>query len=179
VGHPKKIRRKYDKPTHPWQKSRIEEERKLLREHGLKNKREIWKAETKLRNIRRQARLLLARVDEQAKIEADQLINRLIRYGISGSEIHLEDVLSLSIQDILKRRLQTLVTTKGFAQTPNQARQFITHGHIWLGDHQVTVPSYMVPTEEEEVVAEYDMEEDMRDVISDFFPVYCHQEFLL
>ena len=153
MGHPKRIRKKYDKPTHPWQKLRIEEERKLRKDYGLKSKREIWKAETKLRNIRRQARLLLARVDEQAKVESEQLINRIVRFGMSGAGIHLEDVLSLSLRDILKRRLQTLVTTKGFANTPDQARQFITHGHIWLNNRKVTIPSYLVPIEEEDQIS--------------------------
>ena len=131
---------------------RIEEERKLLKDYGLKNKREIWKAGTKLRNLRRQARLLLARGDEQANIEAEQMINRLIRYGMSSSDIQLGDVLSLSIHDILKRRLQTLVAVKGLATTPNQARQLITHGHIWLGGRKVTVPSYTVSIEEEDLI---------------------------
>ena len=131
---------------------RIEEEQKLLQEYGLKNKREIWKAGTKLRNLRRQARLLLARGDKQANVEAEQLVNRLIRYGISSSDIQLGDLLSLSIHDILKRRLQTLVATKGFARSPNQARQLITHGHIWLDGRKVTVPSYAVSVEEEALI---------------------------
>ncbi|WP_231434132.1 hypothetical protein [Candidatus Nanopusillus massiliensis] len=35
-------RKTWESPGHLWQKDRIEEERQLLKQYGLKNKREIW-----------------------------------------------------------------------------------------------------------------------------------------
>lgn len=61
----------------------------------------------------------------------------------------LDDVLDLTQEDILERRLQTVVFRKGLSKTIHQARQLITHGHIAVGDRRVTVPSYIVTTEEE------------------------------
>ncbi|EQD26450.1 30S ribosomal protein S4P, partial [mine drainage metagenome] len=62
MGDPKFARRSYDTPKHPWEQVRMDEERKLLVKYGLKNKRELWKAQSQLRDIRRQARQLQARV---------------------------------------------------------------------------------------------------------------------
>jgi len=58
----------------------------------------------------------------------------------------------LTVEDILERRLQTIVFRKGLAKTIHQARQLITHGHIAIGNQRVTVPSYLVTREEEELV---------------------------
>ena len=44
------------------------------------------------------------------------------------------------------------VFKKGLAKTPYQARQFITHGHIAIGNRRVTSPGYMVSREEEPLV---------------------------
>jgi len=59
MGDPKRLRKTYETPRRPF--AELEEERKLLREFGLKNKRELWKAETILREFRRRARELQGR----------------------------------------------------------------------------------------------------------------------
>jgi len=77
MGDPKFSRRSYDTPSHPWQGERIKAEVEIVREFGLKNKTEVWKAQTVLRNFRKQSRELQARLrggDAQAKIEADALL---------------------------------------------------------------------------------------------------------
>ena len=77
MGDPKLSRRKYDTPSHPWQGTRIKEENELIKKYGLKNKRELWKVQTALRNYRRQGRNLLARLrlgDEQAQKERKNLL---------------------------------------------------------------------------------------------------------
>jgi len=145
VGDPKKIRRKYDKPSHPWQKDRIDSENVLMKKYGLANKKEIWKALSFLRNVRRQARALLASHDEASKKQTTDLITMLQKYGILKEESTLEEVLTLSLEDILDRRLQSLVLRKGLAKTPKQARQFIVHKHIMLNGAKVSIPSYLVP----------------------------------
>lgn len=156
MGDPKKPRKKYDKPSHPWIIERIQEENELVKNYGLKNKREVWKAESLLRNWRRQARDLQARIrrkEAQAEVEMKNLFGKLQRLGILTMENPtLDDVLALDIEKILGRRLETLVYTKGLASSYRQARQFIIHGHIAVNGHKVNVPSYLVKKSEESTI---------------------------
>lgn len=145
----KRQRKKYLKPSHPWEKDRMDAEDKLLRKYGLLRKEEIWKTETLLRNFRRDARRLLAASGPQAELEARQLLSRLQRLGLVGKGATLDDILGLGIDNLLERRLQTLVFKKGLAGTPRQARQLVLHGHVAIAGRKVTVPSYLVPIDEE------------------------------
>ena len=52
MGDPKKQRKKYTTPRHPWQRDRLDEERQLLKDYGLKNKKELWKFESLLRKFK-------------------------------------------------------------------------------------------------------------------------------
>jgi len=152
MGNPKFSRRKYETPSHPWQEDRIKAENELTKKYGLKNKREIWKGETSLRNYRGNARGLLAKIgsdDPQIKKESNQLLTHLTRLNILPLNSTLDDVLALKTEALLSRRLQTLTYLRGFANTPNQARQLISHGHIAIADRKVTVPGYMVTKDEE------------------------------
>ena len=145
----KRQRKKFLKPSHPWEKDRMDAEDKLLRQYGLYRKEEIWKTETLLRNFRHQARRLLAASGPQAELETRQLLSKLRRLGLVGENATLDDVLGLSVANLLDRRLQTIVYKKGMAKTPRQARQLVLHGHIVIAGRRVTVPSYLVPVEEE------------------------------
>lgn len=147
MGAPKKHRRNYDTPKKPYDRARIEKERKILREFGLRRKKEIWKAESILRNFRQRARELQARREE---IKEKALFEKLNKMGIGCSK--LEDILVISLEDILSRRLQTIVYKKGFASTPLQARQFIVHGHIFVDGRKTVWPSYIVQKEEEDKI---------------------------
>lgn len=153
MGDPKFPRKSYDTPSHPWQGERIKAENETVRDFGLKNKTEVWKAESMLRNFRKQSRELQARIranDAQARIEADALLAKCSRIGVlpvTGG--NLNDILVLKDEDILSRRLQTVVFQKGLATTIKQARQLINHGHIFVNGHKVTVPGYIVLREEE------------------------------
>jgi len=152
MGKPKFSRKKYETPSHPWQEDRIKAENELVRKYGLKNKREIWRAQTKLKKYRGQTRELLAKVetgDAQSKKESNQLLKHLNRMNILPANSNLDDVLALETESILSRRLQTLTYLKGLSSTPDQARQLISHGHIAVDDRKVTVPSYMVSKDEE------------------------------
>jgi len=152
MGKPKFSRKKYDTPSHPWQEQRIHSENELVRKYGLKNKKEIWKAETALRKYRGQARELLAKVDSddsQEKKEINQLLTHLTRYNILPLNSTLDDVLALETEAILARRLQTLTYLKGLANTPKQARQLIVSGHIAIADERITIPSYRISKKEE------------------------------
>lgn len=152
MGKPKFSRKKYDTPSHPWQEDRIKNENELVKKYGLKNKREIWKAQTALKKYRGQARALLASIrteDPQAKKESDQLLLHLNRMNILPQNSNLDDVLALETESILGRRLQTITYLKGLSSTPDQARQLISHGHIAIDGKKVTVPGYMVTKQEE------------------------------
>ena len=152
MGDPKFSRKTYDTPSHPWQGERIKAEVEVVRAFGLKNKTEVWKAETILRNLRKQSRDLQARLrsgDKQAQVEADALLNKCGRLGYLPVGSNLNDILSLKDEDVLSRRLQTIVFEKGLASTIKQARQMITHGHIFMNGHRVTIPGYIVTRYEE------------------------------
>ncbi|MEM4729884.1 MAG: 30S ribosomal protein S4 [Thermoplasmata archaeon] len=156
MGDPKFSRRKYDTPSHPWQASRIQEENEILRKYGLKNKREVWKAQSYLRGLRRQARELQARLrtkDPQAEKEFRNLIKRAADLGLLPPTASLDDVLALNVDAILGRRLQTLVYQKGLAATLRQARQMIVHGHVAVGGRKVRVPGYLVRSAEAESIS--------------------------
>jgi len=153
MGDPKFLRRTYETPKHPWEAARMEEEGKLLQKYGLKNKRELWKAQSILRGFRRQARDLQARLragEAQARRETDLLLARLARLGVlaPGSPT-LDDVLALTTEDVLRRRFEWIVFTRSLAPTVNASRQWIVHGHFAIGDHRVTRPGYLVPSAEE------------------------------
>lgn len=152
MGDPRKIRKKYQKPKHPWKADRMEEEKSILKAYGLKSKKEIWRAEALLRNYRRQARKLLVKQTELGKKEAKQLFDSLRRTSILKKDATLDDVLALKIKDVLDRRLQTIVHKKGLANTFKHARQLIVHGHVTIGERKVMAPSYMVKEKEEESI---------------------------
>jgi small subunit ribosomal protein S4 len=148
----KRQRRKHDKPSHPWEKDRMDAEDKLLRRFGLRRKRDVWRAETILRSFRRQARKLLAESGPQAELETKQLLNRLRRLGLVGEEATLDDVLGLTVERILERYLQVVLHRKELVKTPKQARQLILHGHVTVGGRKIDVPSYLVTVEEEDSI---------------------------
>lgn len=153
MGQIKKLRKKYETPAHPWLKDRILQEKEYVREYGFKNKKEIWKEIAKLRRARDQAKKIIAnKYSEQAQKEREQLVNRLLKYGLANKDSKVEDVLALKPVNFFERRLQTLVFKKGLSRSISQARQFIVHGHVFIGDKKVTAPSYMVSLEEESKV---------------------------
>jgi small subunit ribosomal protein S4 len=146
----------YETPNHPFQGERINEESGLLGRYGLKNKEELWRAQSELRGYRREARNLLGDAQGDAEIageEGAEFVTRLKKLGILNDGDSLDDVLSLEITDVLERRLQTVVYRKGLANTAKQARQFISHGHIVVGEGRVTIPSKKVTVDEEDTVA--------------------------
>ncbi|MEM2878589.1 MAG: 30S ribosomal protein S4 [Candidatus Hadarchaeales archaeon] len=149
----KRQRKKYQRPSHPWEKERMDAEDQLLRKFGLRRKREIWRTQTILRNFRRQARNLLAASGPQAMLETRQLLERLRRLGLVGENATLDDVLGLDVEKLLERRLQTIVHRKGLARTQREARQLVVHGHIKIGDRRVNVPSHLVTVDEENMIS--------------------------
>ena len=153
MGDPKKLRKKYQPPKHPWQASRIQVERPLINEYGLKNKKEIWKAQSLLKKFTGQAKALANIKTMHEEKEKEQLINKLIKLGLLKPGQDREDVLGLNIKDILNRRLQTLIVKKGLALSAKQSRQFIVHGHVEINGQKITVPNYLVSIDEENKIS--------------------------
>lgn len=152
MGDPRKLRRKWSGPGHPWDKTRLEAEMRLMGKYGLRNKREIWIAQTMARKIRHRARQLQALPESVRKSEEEALVKRLVSMGFIGEKSTLDDLLSINVEQILNRRLQTIVYQKGLARSMYQARQLIVHGHIGIGGRRVTSPGYLVSKAEEDLV---------------------------
>jgi len=149
MGDPKYPRKAWRKPKRPLNYELKMEELKTLGTFGLRTKRELWKAHTELSRVRHQARSLLALRQEEREEKEPILMKSLARIGLVSSDATLDDVLNLNANDLLSRRLQTLVTKKFGFKTPYQARQAVIHGHIMIGDRKVDIPSYTVTVEEE------------------------------
>jgi len=149
MGDPKTSRKVWKKPKRPLNYDLKMDELKTLGTFGLKTKQELWKTQTELSRVRLQARSLLALRQEERKRKEPILMQSLTKIGLVDESSTLDDVLNLQVNDLLSRRLQTITQRKLFFKTPYQARQAIVHGHVMIGDVIVTIPSYIVKTEEE------------------------------
>lgn len=155
MGDPRKLKNKYSKPKKMLDKARIEEESKIKYTYGLKSMRELWMAVHELKKARREARRLLSLTEGERKAQEGVVLSKLQRLAILDEKAKVEDVLSLTVKDILERRLQTRVVRKGLAKTMAQARQFITHGYIAVGERRISVPSYTVSGAEDSTIRHY------------------------
>jgi small subunit ribosomal protein S4 len=152
MGDIKKQRKKYDTPRFPWRTDVMQQELKLIGDYGLRNKHELWRQETLLSKFRSTARALIGEPPEQRQKMENELLLRLKKLGVLEETAVLDDVLDLTVEDILERRFETIIFRKGLAKTIQQARQLITHGHIAIGDRRVTIPGYIVPRPEENLI---------------------------
>jgi len=153
MGDPKRPKNTFKKPRRPWSTDQLTQELQTVGTYGLRNKRELWKAQTELSRIRKQARALLALPLEVRQGKETELLKSLIRLGLVSEGATLDDVLNLKIEDLLERRLQSVIMKKGFVKTTYQARQAVVHGHVVITDRIVNIPSYMVKRDEEHGVA--------------------------
>ena len=145
----RKIRSKFKNPRMSWDSADISTRKGILKDYGLRRRKEILIAQEILRNFRRRARELIAEKDEK-KIKT--LLDKLERGGLLSKDQGLDDVLALSVNDILERRLQTIVWKGGLTTTARSARQLIAHGHVSVSGKKVKSPAYMVATEEEKKI---------------------------
>jgi small subunit ribosomal protein S4 len=152
MGDPKKPKKKYSTPTHPWSKDRIEEEKLLLKEYGMKNKKELWKLESKLKNYKAITKKLVSLDTEQSIKERQQLMSKLQSLGLIKKEADTGEILGLGLKDLMERRLQTLVFRKGLSRSISQARQFVVHGHIFVEDKKITKPNHIITLKEEGLI---------------------------
>ena len=98
---------------------------------------------------------LIGRVDTSEghfSREKDDLVDSLYRRGLLGDGASLDDILQISVEHVLSRRLQSQVYYRGLASSMRQARQLVVHGHIGLGDQKMTVPSYIISRDDENIM---------------------------
>jgi len=152
VGDPKRQRKSYATPRHPWRSDQLELELRLLGEYGLRNKRELWRYKTMLSEVRGIARSLLGRSETESSRVKQEYLSKLTKIGVLSESASIDEVLDLNIRDLLERRLQTLVYKRGLAKTLFQARQLVSHGHISIAGKIVSVPGYIVSREEEQKI---------------------------
>lgn len=133
----------YAKPKKLYDAARIKSEDKLVTKYGLKNKREIWKAEAKVNYFRSRAKALIT-ADRESQ---ESFFAKLTQIGLKVNSV--ADVLALGKEDVLKRRLSTVVADKGLANTPKEARQMIAHKRILVDGRLMNIPSYLVGFDEE------------------------------
>lgn len=139
--------KRFTRPKKAYEKSRIEEENVLAAKYGLKNKREIWKTAAKVNYFRRRAKALAKSPANEQQI----LFDKLQAIGLQTSSI--SDVLALSTEDLLKRRLSTVVASKSLANTIKHARQLIVHKKVLINGKAINVPSYLVPISDESSIS--------------------------
>jgi len=142
----KRKHKSYSRPKRPFDKGRIDEENEIREKFGLKNKREIWKAEARVKKIRERAKSLIS----SSEAEQQKLFDQLNLIGLKVKTI--PEVLSLTKEDYLVRRLQTIIVKKRLATTMKAARQLITHKKVMVDGKIVSVPSYVVPVSLEDKI---------------------------
>jgi len=143
----KRKHKRYSRPKRPFEKLRIEKEGEIRKKYGLKNKKEIWKADAKISVIREKAKRLISAEPEKQKA----LFEQLNKIGLNVKSIG--EVLALEKEDYLKRRLQTILVIKNLATTSKSARQLIIHRKVLINNKIVDRPSYIVPLELENKIS--------------------------
>ncbi|HET8856949.1 MAG TPA: 30S ribosomal protein S4 [Nitrososphaeraceae archaeon] len=156
MGDPKKSRKTFRRPRQIWTTEQLSSELYLIGSYGLRSKSELWKAQTKVADIRNQARELLALTVEARQVQETKLLNYLHKLGLVKESATLDDVLNLKLEDILERRLQTIIMKKGVSKSPQQSRQLVVHGHVSIGERVINIPGYMVRKDEEPTIVLHD-----------------------
>ena len=149
MGDPRKQKKLFRRPRRIWSTDQLSAELYIMGSYGLRNKRELWAAQTEVARIRNQARALLSLPTEVRSEKEKRLLNFLSRIGLAKEGATLDDILNLKVEDLLARRLQTIVMKKAGVKSPYQARQIVDHGHVSIGDRKINRPGYIVRAEEE------------------------------
>lgn len=143
------IRKKnrYLRPKKAFELSRIKEENAQMKKYALKNKLEIWKTIAKVTYFRNRAKALARAPAEEQQV----LFNKLKALGLNTNTI--SDVLALKIENLLDRRLPTVVFKKGISKTTQEARQMVVHKRIMIDNRVNNIPSYLVSVSEEDLIS--------------------------
>ena len=140
---PKRKTKKYSRPRKIFDIALMKEENGLIKKYGLKSRREVWRADFAIGTIRNIAKRLITAEDKEKEV----FLEKQRKKGFNVNNI--AEVLSLNKEDLLKRRLQSIVVSKNLATTHKQARQLVTHKHITVNGHKINSPSHLTTVEEE------------------------------
>ena len=146
MGDIKRKRKMFSRPKKLFDRTRMDEENILVKKYGLKNKREIWKAKTAVSKLRRRAKGLIGKSDDEQRAFFD----KLNKVGMGVTDI--SDVLALTEENVFERRLQTFVFKKKLATTVKGARQLIVHKNVLVNGKVVNIPSFVVTLDLEEKI---------------------------
>ena len=138
---------KYSRPKKAYEISRIKEENELLKKYALKNKLEVLKTIAKVTYFRKRAMALAKSPIEEQEV----LFNKLRNLGLKINST--ADVLALKVNDLLERRLPTIVFKKNLALSPQQARQMVVHKNVMIDNKVINIPSYLVSISEENLIS--------------------------
>ena len=152
MGDPRKARKTFSRPRRIWTSDQLSAELYIIGSYGLRNKRELWKAQTEVAGYRNQARALLALPAEDRHQQEIKLLKYLNRLGLIDEAASLDDILNLKIEHLLERRLQTMIMRKIDTKSPYTARQIVVHGHVSIVDRFVNLPGHIVRKEEENML---------------------------
>ena len=139
-------KKRFSRPRKPFEINRIKEEDELIKKYGLKNKKEIWKSVAKINYFRTRAKALARSSSEEQEV----LFNKLNSLGLKVETI--ADILGLKVEDLLNRRLPTVIVQKGLTNTVKQARQFVVHKKVVVNNQIINSPSYLVPVAHEKSI---------------------------
>lgn len=153
MGDPKRQKKKYKTPGHPWQRARIEQEAEFRKTYGFRRKQEIWKVTSILRTFAKEAKRLNSLDETKSQTERSNLMKKVKRYGLLNEQGTIDDILSIHPRALMERRLQTLLVRKHMANSIRQARQFIAHRHVTVKGVKITSPNYLVPIDDETTIA--------------------------
>jgi len=144
MGDIRRPRKKWRGPTNPWISSALGDEMRLLGKYGLRNKRELYVAAAVARKYRRMERSFFALPPEERTARESELIKRLYEAGYLPSPEGTSDaVLSMGVEAVLERRLQSLVANKlGISQ--HAARQLVVHGHVRVNGRRLRSPGALI-----------------------------------
>src|SRR5712692_8030262 len=102
MGDPRKPRKAYQTPRHPWRKDQLEEELHLVGDYGLRNKRELRGHETELSQIRGIARTLLGTEEEERGPLERKFPARRASLGNLSESGTVDNFLGLNLQDLME-----------------------------------------------------------------------------
>ncbi|MES1902395.1 MAG: hypothetical protein MHPSP_001118 [Paramarteilia canceri] len=136
----------------PYNKQNLESQLALTAKYALKSKAELGIYINMMRKAKMNAVELgkLPVKNPKRIVEENALIRHLTMYGILTSEtgstedLRLENVLTLTLENFLDRRLSSVVWTSRKARNCHDARVLVNHGHITVNDYVCKTPSMLV-----------------------------------
>lgn len=145
-----KHRKSYLSNKKRWDKNTIEEEKILVKDYAIRNKKEIKKIENLISKFKSVAKNLNRNSETKESLQAKNLIAKLKHKGFLAQDAtSLDEILDIEIRNVLDRRLSNILYKLKLARTPKQARQFIVHRHIKIADKTIDSPSFLVSLVEE------------------------------